>query len=107
MKLTLSFLEQLKACPQALRAFKRAFPSGVASVDAKFIRQLRKTDKGWEAWLLAQTPHLTRAMLAAGADPNAYDSEAPWLAAFDGHEEVVKLLLAAGADPDACDEEND
>jgi len=54
-----------------------------------------------EAWLLGQTPKLTKAALAVGADVHANCDEALVEATYFGRLGVVKILCAAGVDANA------
>jgi len=92
--------ERIWAWEDSPRAWQDRF--GDRATVADTLKWLHETkEERWEAWLLAQTPEMTKAMLAAGADVHAADDEALVEAVERGRLRVVKLLRAAGADVNA------
>lgn len=90
--LTLKDLREMKPRPIDPRRFRKRFRDGKARIgDAlRWIRFLRKPE--WEAGLLAQTPELTEAMIAAGANVDACNGYAFFLAGTENRPEVLTLL---------------
>ncbi len=100
--LTLRELESMSACEPARKRFLEIFGQKVSW--KALVEKLHELDlTNYEAWLLGQNPVVTKNLLAHGADAKAYDSEALYWAAGNGHEEIVKILLAHGADAKAND----
>jgi len=90
--LTVKELKGSKLCPIDRRKFRKHFKGNKAPIKdlLRWVRFLRKPE--WEAWLLAQTPELTRSMLAAGADVNACNGYAFFFAETENRPEVLRLL---------------
>ncbi len=93
--LTVKELKRMHACPIGYRKFKKRFGNAANIKDLlRWVRFLRKPE--WEGWLLAQTPALTEALIANGADVHACENYALFFAESENRADVLKLLQKAG-----------
>ena len=98
--ITLKWLKEHRACEHLVWLWQDCFDDTATVADTVGWLHKRGIDY-WEAWLLAQTPEMTKAMLVAGANVHAADDEALVEATYFGRLEVVKILCAAGVDVNA------
>ena len=100
--ITLEWLREHGAWEDSTWAWEDRF--GDRATVADTVKWLHERGEGyWEAWLLAQTPEMTKAALAAGADVHAANDEALVKVAKEGYAELAKILCAAGIDVNAQD----
>ena len=103
--LTLKILNGLenKPCHEALEAFEERF--GTKAKIKEVIDWLNEIDReDWLAWILTETPEITKAFIENGADVHTYNDVAICWTAEDGQKEIAELLLKNGANVHAWDD---
>ncbi|OGZ11581.1 MAG: hypothetical protein A3D67_00245 [Candidatus Lloydbacteria bacterium RIFCSPHIGHO2_02_FULL_51_22] len=104
---TYEYLQKLRACEDALLAFKTHFgdavpPRVLVEVLAKMSPEKRR---GWHVWLLRQNPELADTLLAHGADVHAFDDVALREASRLGETELMEIYFGHGANVHARNDE--